>query len=114
MNISHYAKAVIYIALAAVGFLVSALTDNELTVNELINLSIIVLGAIGVYLVPNLDAGAGRYAKGGVAFLTAGLVAVLSFLNGGVTIAEWLQVLVAAFAGIGVVIVPNEPQRSIS
>lgn len=114
MNITQYAKAIMYIALAAVGFLITAVVDNQLTVSEVINLVIIVAGAVGVYLVPNLDAGIARYAKGGVAFLTAGLVALLSFLSGGVTLSEWLQVLVAAFAGIGVTIVPNEPARPVT
>lgn len=109
--IKQYAKAIIYIALAAVAFLVTALTDNILSLEELLNLVVIVIGAIVVYLVPNLDAGPGAYAKTGAAFLTAGIVALISFLTDGVTVTEWLQVLVTAFAGVGVFIVPNETAR---
>lgn len=108
--LKQYSKALIYIALAAVAFLVTAVSDNTLTIEETLNLAVIVLGAVGVYLVPNLQAGPGAYAKSGIAFLTAAIVAVLSFLTDGVTLAEWLQVLLAAFAGIGVYIVPNEPR----
>ena len=109
MNISHYAKAIMYIALAAVGVLVTALADDVITIPELVNVGIIAVGAIATYLVPNLPEGPGRYLKGIVAFVVAGLVALQSFLTDGVSTAEWLQIFVAAFAGIGVVVVPNEP-----
>lgn len=107
--IKLYAKAILYIALAAVTFLVTALSDNRIDVSELINLGIILVGAVGVYLVPNMAGDWRNYLKAGAAFLGAGLVALLSFLTDGVTLAEWLQVGIAALAGIGVTIVPNEP-----
>jgi hypothetical protein len=109
MNIGHYAKSIVYIALAAVTFLVTALTDNALSTEEIINLVIIVLGAIGVYAVPNFPEGVAKVAKTGIAFLTAGTVALASFLTGGVTISEWMQIIIAAFTAIGVYIIPNEP-----
>lgn len=107
-GITAYSKAILYIGLAAATFLVTALSDNRVDVSELINLGIIIVGAIGVYLVPNLDAGWRKYAKAVAAFVAAGLVALLSFIDGGVSIAEWLQVGIAALAGIGVTIVPNK------
>jgi hypothetical protein len=109
MNIGHYAKSIVYIALAAVTFLVTALSDNALATEEIINLVIVVLGAIGVYAVPNFPEGVAKVAKTGVAFLTAGAVALASFLTGGVTLSEWLQIIIAAFTAIGVYIIPNEP-----
>lgn len=111
MNITHYAKSLLYIALAVVGVLVTALADELLTVDELVNVAIIGVGAITVYLVPNLPSGVGRYAKTIVTFVVAGLVALQSFLTGGITITEWLQIAVAAFAGIGVYVIPNEPAK---
>jgi peptidoglycan/LPS O-acetylase OafA/YrhL len=115
--ISLYAKAILYVALAAVTVLVTALTDNHVSVEELLNLAIVLLGAIVTYLVPNLDEGVRRYAKGIVACLTAALVALASFLTGGVTLSEWMQVVVAALAAVGVVIVPNaspSPARTVN
>jgi hypothetical protein len=103
-----YAKAIMYIALTAVGFLATALTDNTLSTEEVLNLAVLVLGAVGVYAVPNMPEGWRAYSKTIIAAVTAGIVALLSFLTGGVTAAEWLQVVVAAFAGVGVFIVPNE------
>ena len=111
MNITHYAKSLLYIALAVVGVLVTALADDVLTVDELVNVGIIGVGAITVYLVPNLPAGVGQYAKVIVTFVIAALVALQSFLTDGITTTEWLQIAVAAFAGIGVYIIPNEPAR---
>jgi hypothetical protein len=109
MNIGHYAKSIVYIALAAVTFLVTALTDNALATDEILNLVVVVLGAIGVYAVPNFPEGFAKAAKTGIAFLTAGVVAALSFLTGGIAMTEWLQIIIAAFTAIGVYIVPNEP-----
>jgi len=110
-NISHYGKSITYIALAALTFLVTALSDNSLSAEEILNLVVVVLGAIGVYAVPNLPEGTAKYAKTGIAFLTAGVVAALSFLTGGIATTEWLQIIIAAFTAIGVYIVPNELKK---
>lgn len=106
--IKLYAKALIYIALAAVAFLVTALSDETLGLDEILNLVVVVVGAIVVYAVPNLPGTIRPYAKTIAAFVTAGVIALLSFLTGGVSLTEWLQVIIAAFAGIGVYITPNE------
>jgi len=110
MNIAHYGKSITYIALAAVTFLVTALGDNALSGEEILNLVIVVLGAIGVYAVPNIPEGFARYAKTGIAFATAGVVALLSFWSGGVSTTEWLQIIIMAFTAVGVYIVPNGPK----
>lgn len=112
MNIGHYAKSLLYIALAVVGVLVTALADDVLSVDELVNVGIIGVGAITVYLAPNLPAGIGQYTKVIVTFVVAGLVALQSFLTDGITTTEWLQIAVAAFAGIGVYVIPNEPAKN--
>ena len=39
-----YAKALMYIGLTAVGFLATALTDNTLSMEEVLNLAMLVLG----------------------------------------------------------------------
>lgn len=111
MNISHYGKSITYIALAAVTFLVSALSDNSLTGEETLNLVVVVLGAIGVYLIPNFPEGIAKVAKTLVAFATAAVVAALSFWTGGIETTEWLQIIIAAFTAIGVYIVPNGPKE---
>lgn len=104
-----YAKSLLYVLLAIAGVLVTALTDNVVTTPELVNVGIIGVGAVGVYVVPNAPEGAARFLKTAVAFVAAALVALASFLSDGITPAEWLHIAVAAFAGIGVYIIPNEP-----
>ena len=109
MNIGHYAKSITYVILAAITFLVTALTDNHLDGVELINLGIVLLGAVGVYLIPNFPETAAKYAKTGVTAATAALIAALSFFSDGISTTEWLQIGIATLAAIGVYIVPNEP-----
>jgi hypothetical protein len=111
MVLSHYSKAITYIAMAALTFLVTALSDNALSTEEILNLVVIVLGAIGVYLIPNFPDGVAKVAKTGVAFFTAAVVAALSFLTGGIEVTEWIQIVLAAFAAVGVYIVPNGPEN---
>lgn len=106
-----YAKSLLYVLLAIAGVLVTALTDNVVTTPELVNVGIIGVGAVGIYVVPNAPEGAARFMKTAVAFVVAALVALASFLTDGITTSEWLQIAVAAFAGIGVYIIPNEPTR---
>lgn len=104
-----YAKSLLYVLLAIAGVLVTALSDSVVTTDELVNIGIIGVGSVGVYVVPNAPEGVARFMKTAVAFLAAALVALASFLTDGITVAEWLQIAVAAFAGIGVYIIPNEP-----
>ena len=107
MNIGAYAKAITYIALAAGAFLVTALTDNSVSLEEGVNLAIVVVGAVGVYWAPNIPEKHLSYFKSAVAFTVAGLTALVPFLIGGVNAVEWIQVGIAALAAIGVTIVPN-------
>lgn len=107
--LTTYSKSILMIIASAVTVLVAALSDNVVTVPELVNVAIAIVTAVGVYLVPNLDSGLARYFKFIVALIGAALVSLSSVLTDGVTSAEWLQILLAALAAIGVVIVPNKP-----
>jgi hypothetical protein len=111
--ITTYAKSILLVIASAVTILVAALSDNVVTVPELINVGIAIVTAVGVYFVPNLEAGVARYFKFIVALLGAALTALASFVSDGVTAAEWLQILLSALAAIGVVIVPNQRARAV-
>jgi hypothetical protein len=104
-----YAKSVLAIVAAAIGILVTGLSDNVLTPTELTNVAIVIVTALGVYLVPNLPEGPAKYLKFAVALLGAALVTLSSLLDGGVTTSEWLQVALAALTALGVYVVPNTP-----
>jgi hypothetical protein len=54
------------------------------------------------------------YAKAIVGFVGAGLVAFLGAQDGGVTGQEWIQILIAALAGSGLVYaVPNKDPKAL-
>lgn len=105
--ISQYSKSLSYILVAVLMAVVAPLSDGILTLPEGINLGVVALGAIGIYLVPNIPESYRSYSKGGIAFLTAIAVTLVSVLSGGITGAEVAQIALAAFGAIGVVIIPN-------
>lgn len=103
---SEVAKAIVYIALAALGILVTALGDNHLSLVEILQVCIVIAGAIPVYLI------AGTIPKTISAFVVAGLQASVLLIIEAASIADigvasWLGVIIAAFAAIGVAVVPN-------
>lgn len=105
---SRYAKAIVAIISAVAVAVAAALSDTVVTTTEVAGVGVAVLTAVGVYLVPNLPAGPGRWAKGIVALLGTGLQALTPMLSdGAVTPSGWLMVLVAALGAVSVGIVPN-------
>lgn len=104
---SRYAKAIVAILTAVLGIVVTALSDNRFTDGEVISIVIALLTAIGVYLVPELDAGVARIAKMIVAVLGTIAQAVASVLSDGITPQEWVIILVAALGAVSVGIIPN-------
>lgn len=105
------AKLLTYIGLATVSILIPALADDKLSAVEVINASIAALGAVLVYYV-----GAPKHLKTIVTFALAALQALVLIVSESgnfaeVSAANWLAVVVAAFAGIGVAFVPNKPAQ---
>lgn len=85
--------------------LTDADTTDRITNAEWIVVASIAVGAIGVYIVPNMEATAGRYAKGVVSFLTAALPALSLSIAGGLTQAEMVEAIVVGLAATGLVTV---------
>lgn len=105
---SRYAKAIVAIVTAAVGVLVTALTDDVVTLVEALGVAIAVVTAVGVYLVPNLSDGVGRYAKGIVAVVGTALQAAVPLVSdGSIPMSGWLLILLSALGAVSVGIVPN-------
>lgn len=105
---SKYAKAIVAILTAAATVLATAITDNFVTLDERLGIALAIVNAIAVYLVPNLNAGVGRYAKLIVALVGTGLQAALPLIvDGTFPPSAWLLVLVAALGAVSVGIVPN-------
>lgn len=105
--LSAYTKSIGAILAAVMTAVVAALTDDVVTPAELVLVGLAGVGAVGVYLVPNLPTGARAYSKGAVAFLVAGGQVLVLLIVDGVTLAEWLMVALAALAAVGIVIAPN-------
>lgn len=55
MNISRYSKFIFAAIAAGVTAVTAALTDDKVTSTELVGISLAVLTALGVYVVPNQD-----------------------------------------------------------
>lgn len=106
-----YGKVLMQIVAAVAMALIGFLDDNFLDTVEIINCVLVALTAIGVWLVPNLTGGAAKYAKMGVAALTAGFTVLITAVSAGVDTTEWLQVLVAILGALGI-IVPSAPQHN--
>lgn len=87
---------------SVVSVFVTAATDNVITSTELGNLVLALLGAVLLYVVPRLHGGLGFWLKTIITLLTAAMQAWLSFLSNGITMAEWGQILLTAFAAVGV------------
>lgn len=110
MNVAHYTKYIAQIAGVILAAIAAALVDGLLTPDEAVNLALLSLGAIATYLVPNLDAGVGRYLKLIIAAIAAGLTLLASSLTDGVTLAEWLMIGAAVLAAFSTYALPNAPE----
>jgi len=53
VTVSRYAKSIVAAAVAGLTVLAAALTDDTITTAEWVQIAVAVLGAIGVYAVPN-------------------------------------------------------------
>lgn len=85
-------------------------TRDAITTAEWVVIATMAVGAFGVQVVPNLDEGIARYAKGVVSFLTAALPALSLVIAGGLTNAEILEVLLVGAAAVGLVVGVGNPR----
>lgn len=112
MKVSQYSKSIVMVAAAGLAIFTSANTDGNVSPAELVTIIIAILGAIPVYFIPNLPTGVAKYAKAFVAFGLAAAQAVVLIVAtsqdwSGVTSNDWLTVLLAGLAAIGLAIIPN-------
>jgi peptidoglycan/LPS O-acetylase OafA/YrhL len=98
------------VALAIWAALTDDATRDAITPAEWIVVATMAVGAFGVQIVPNLDEGIGKYAKGVVSFLTAALPALALVIAGGLTTAEVLEVLLVGAAAVGLVVGFGNPK----
>jgi hypothetical protein len=103
--VNQYAKLFAMVAVTMATTAVAALSDNQITTHEWINIASAGAGACGVFVAPNVPGA--RYTKFVLAALTAGLMAVASTIDGGLTMSAILQVTIAVVGALGVYALPN-------
>lgn len=95
--------------LGAVGFVaVPLLGDGAVSTQDVVQIAIAAATAAVVYLVPNLAAGPGRVLKLAAALVVGVGGQYLAVQAGGITPAEWAELVVAALVAGGVYVLPNE------
>lgn len=112
MRVGQYTKAIVMILAAGLGIFTAASTDGVVSPVEYVNIGLGILAAILVYLLPNLTTGPAKYTKSIVGFATAALTALAVVVAqasdwSGVTSNDWLGVLLAGLAAVGLFILPN-------
>jgi|SRR5437764_1032166 len=107
----NYSKALGMVAATVLSAVLAAMVGGHITTTGWINVALAGVGAVSVAIVPNLNAGVGRYAKASVAVATAVLTLLVSLIDGGLTTAEILQLVIAGLGAVGVVALPG-PQFS--
>lgn len=85
----------------------STLLAGPVSSAAVLTCAIAVLTAAGVWIVPHLGASGASWGKIAIAVLGAGAQYALGVLTGGITGAEWIAVVMASLAALGVGVVPN-------
>lgn len=104
LNKKAWAQLFVAILAGVYAALTDSATGDAITTQEWIVIGGTAVGAFGVWVVPNLDVGIGKYAKGFVSFMTAGLAVLYVVIPGGLTTAETLEVVITGLAAIGLVV----------
>lgn len=113
-NVSNYSKSIVQIFFAGLGVFAAAITDNLVSPLEIVNIVIALITAGVVYYFPNIPDGA-KYktlvktllAGAGAAASALAIIAANIFSFSEVGLSDWLSVLLAAGATLGVYIIPN-------
>lgn len=103
-----YAKAIVAVFATIASAVVAALTGDDFVSNvEWINVAIAAAGALAVFTAPNVPGA--RVTKFTLAFIMAALTLGVNLIADGITISEWLQLVVAGLGAVGVYAVRNDP-----
>ncbi|MEU0469929.1 hypothetical protein ABZ215_38530 [Amycolatopsis sp. NPDC006131] len=106
----NYSKAWGMVLTTVLSAVLPFLVDGALSATEWITVALAGVGAVSVAIVPNLNAGVGKYAKGAVAIAAAVLTLLVTVIDGGLDTSEIIQLVIAAFGAVGVVALPG-PQH---
>lgn len=104
---AKYRKSLSIVGVTVLAFVATVLTDG-ISAPEWVLLAGVSVNAVTVAVVPNLDTGIATVAKTISAFMLAGLTVAATAILGGLTPAEWTEIILAAFAAVGVTALPND------
>jgi len=90
--------------------LIAFLGDGHLDLSEDLQLTVMGLGAVYTWLMPNTTLLA--TSKTWVNALATGLTLLIGFLSNGVSAQEWIQVAVCVATTAGVYAIPNQPKTT--
>lgn len=103
--IETYGKSIAQVIATIIAAIVAAMTgDNVISAQEWVNVAILGVGAAMVFAAPNVPGA--RYTKTVLAVLTAVLTLLASYITGGLTQTEILQMVLAALGALGVYVAP--------
>ena len=107
-----YTKALAAALATVISGVVGYLTDGQVTTVEWINVALLGAGSLAVFTAPNVPGAV--YTKSILAVITAVLTLLVSLITDGITVAEWLQLAVAALGALGVYAVPNRGGATVA
>lgn len=114
---SYYAKAIVMVVATVVSALIAALVDGHVDSVEWLSIVMAGLAACSVFAAPNVPGAI--YTKCVLAGLIAAGDIALNFIVpgtgfSGITLSQWLQMLVAVLGALGVYAVPNHVAGVVS
>lgn len=103
-----YAKALVAVLMTIASAIVAGLSgDGVISPTEWINVAIAATTAAAVFTAPNVPGA--PVTKAALASIMAVLTLAVNLIAGGVTVSEWLQLVVAGAGAMSVYLVPNKP-----
>lgn len=102
--VESYLKFAAQVIATVIAGIIAALADNRLSDLEWINVVILGLGSVAVLGAGNMSDGVWKYTKLIVSAATAGAVVLHTLIADGIDLgtSQWLQILVAVLAALGV------------
>lgn len=98
--LKQYLPAIGMVVAAVVTYLVSALSDDSLSTQELGTVVLTLTGAVAVYIVPRFQSVG--WLKPAIAAVTAAVTAWTAAATDGITSTEYLGILLAVLGALGV------------
>lgn len=105
---AKYGKSLALFAGALVIVVKNVIADGSLQGDEWHILATAVVGGVATYIVPNLTGGLGKWAKSVTYAASIVIGALPAILPGGISPAEWFDLVVLLATQVGVIVLPSQ------